>query len=93
MNFFSDIEMSLTYNPEGSFDVMIGESSHCMRGQLEQVDGKNQLTCNIDGVNSSANVVLNKNTLHIFTAVSKCYKIPCLSCGKISVTVVPIQAK
>ena len=68
--YFSEIELSLSYNRDMSYTVTIGDKKYVVVGDLTKVDDKTMMNCDIDGVKSSANVLLNGDSLHVFTAVS-----------------------
>ena len=70
-NFFSTAnELYVTYLPNGTFRVTIGEQDHNVEGLLEEDGEKTRLICSIDGTTSKASVVLNNGSLHVFSSVS-----------------------
>jgi hypothetical protein len=62
----------VTYNGGGQYSVNIngGEKFAVNGASLVKTDNKNILTCEINGHVTRSNVVVDGNTLHIFTAVS-----------------------
>lgn len=49
---------------------MFGEKSYQVTGEIQDEGEGIKLTCSVDGVFSKAEVVINNNTLHVFTTVS-----------------------
>ena len=69
--FFSTAnELYVTYLPNGTFRVTIGDQDHNVEGLLEEDGEKTRLICSIDGTTSKASVVLNNGSLHVFSSVS-----------------------
>lgn len=58
-------------NSDNSFDVTIGNQEHHVTAELTNDGSRTSIRCNIDGVISSSNIVIQKDALHIFTTVSK----------------------
>ena len=50
--------------------MVVNDNRYVVTGSLHETRDKNRLTCTINGVRSSANVVHNGNSLHIFSSVS-----------------------
>ena len=56
---------------DGHYVMIVGgETLHVTAGLADSGD-KTRLTCNINGVKTSANIVQHGDSLHVFTAVSK----------------------
>ena len=64
--FHTALQTDVTYQGHHRFAVKVGENTYLVSGSLDNTI----LTCTINGVKSSANVVLNGDTLHVFTSVS-----------------------
>jgi 3-methylcrotonyl-CoA carboxylase alpha subunit len=63
----NNVEILVTYDPDGTYKFQLGEQVFNVEGQLTSENGKNILTCDVDGVQSKANVVRNGPSLHIFS--------------------------
>lgn len=66
----SDFEVLVSYEPDGTYQFTVGDEVYSLEGSLTTENDKCLLTCNIDGVQSKANVVRNGPSLHVFSAVS-----------------------
>ena len=62
--------MSVSYNADQTYTLSSGDKTCTMTGQLHFTDTRSVLDCCIDGVHSKANVVINGDTIHVFTGVS-----------------------
>ncbi|ELU18344.1 hypothetical protein CAPTEDRAFT_225318 [Capitella teleta] len=63
-----DCTIQLTYVDEGNFTAQIGEETFDISGKLEFENGQTLLASTIDGMQSKASVVVNNETLHLYTA-------------------------
>ena len=66
----SGLDVSVTYTTGNSFVVQIGEVSYEVEGELSQVENKVILNSDINGVKSSASVVVLDGSVHVFSEVS-----------------------
>ena len=64
------LDVSVTYTTGNSFVVQIGEVSYEVEGELSQVENKVILNSDINGVKSSASVVVLDGSVHVFSEVS-----------------------
>ena len=69
MFFFSVIPLQVTYSRDGSYKILIDGTEHTVQGHLQEQAGKIMVVCNIDGTESRANVVINGDSLHVFSMV------------------------
>ena len=65
----SDVKIQVMYVAPGKYDMTIGEKTYSVSGTLTPDESKNILDCRIDGLPYKANVVMNGNSLHVFTQV------------------------
>ena len=61
----------MAYNPDMSYRVTLGDKTYTVRGDLSESGDKTLLRCDIDGVRCQANVVVNGDSLHVFTMVGE----------------------
>lgn len=63
--------MTVTYDSDFTYTVDVNGNKYRVSGELDKSNpSKTVLKCDVDGVKTSANVVLNGDSLHLFTAVS-----------------------
>ena len=62
--------VNVTYNGDDSYMIDINGDEFLVEGVMQNTGDKNILVCSINGVQSKANVILNGDSLHVFTAVS-----------------------
>ena len=68
--FITALNVDVTYHSNNLYEMKVGDNRYVVTGSLYETGDKNKLTCTINGVRSSANVVHNGDSLHIFTSVS-----------------------
>ena len=68
---FSAIDVQLSYIRDDTYVIVIGDKSYHVYAMLDTVADKNILRSVVDGVHSKASVVLNRDTLHLFTLVRR----------------------
>ena len=68
----SELSVHVTYSHGGSYIVTVNGNEHVVNGSLVNLDDKTVLECDIDGVKTSANVLRNGDSLHVFTMVRAC---------------------
>ena len=62
--------MTVTYDSDFTYIVELNGNQYKVSGELDKSNAnKTILKCDVDGVKTAANVVLNVDTLHLFTAV------------------------
>ena len=66
-----DVAVQLSYMGNDTFRVTVGDKTYTVDGHLQQEGDKTQLVSSIDGVQSKANIVINKNSVHVFNLVSR----------------------
>ncbi|XP_071178245.1 methylcrotonoyl-CoA carboxylase subunit alpha, mitochondrial-like [Mytilus edulis] len=67
----NDVNVMVQCNSDNSFDVTIGNQEHHVTAELTNDGSRTSIRCNIDGVISSSNIVIQKDALHIFTTDGK----------------------
>jgi len=60
--------VNVTYNGDDSYMIDINGDEFLVEGVMQNTGDKNILVCSINGVQSKANVILNGDSLHVFTA-------------------------
>lgn len=65
------ITIGVSSNPDGSYSVKVMDVEHHVTADLQKENGKLKLVCNIDGKISSAHVILQGDSLHIFSMEGK----------------------
>ena len=61
----------MTYDSDYRYTVDVNGNKYKVSGELDKTNGsKVLLKCDVEGVKTTANVVLNGDSLHLFTAVS-----------------------
>ena len=66
---FTDVDVHLTYVRDNTYLITIDDKTYNVYAILDTVDNKSILHSVVDGVHSKANVVLNGDTVHLFTVV------------------------
>ncbi len=64
------LDISVEVLGDGHYVMSVGGQTLHVTAGLADSGEKTRLTCNINGVKSSANIVQNGDSLHVFTAVS-----------------------
>ncbi|KAJ8312466.1 hypothetical protein KUTeg_009839 [Tegillarca granosa] len=70
-SFEAEITIGVSSNPDGSYSVKVMDVEHHVTADLQKENGKLKLVCNIDGKISSAHVILQGDSLHIFSMEGK----------------------
>ena len=68
--FIAALNVDVTYHGNSLYEMVVNDNRYMVTGSLYETGDKNKLTCTINGVRSSANVVHNGDSLHIFSSVS-----------------------
>ena len=68
--FITALNVDVTYHGNSLYEMVVNGNRYMVTGSLYETGDKNKLTCTINGVRSSANVVHNGDSLHIFSSVS-----------------------
>ncbi len=58
----------MTYHGHGKYAMQLGDEQFVVSGSLSLAGDRNRLTCNVNGVKASANVVIQGGALHLFSA-------------------------
>ena len=64
-----ELEISVTYNSVENYTMTVNGRDYVVAGTLNSVDDKTILECDVNGVKSSANVLRNGDSLHVFSMV------------------------
>lgn len=67
---FVELEITIQTNPDRSFNLAFGGKSFHVSGEIHEEGEGVKVTCSVDGVISKADVVVNNNTVHVFSTVS-----------------------
>lgn len=70
VNFSSEIDIKVTYNSDGSYTLNIDGKDFNVMGSLHTEGNRTRLSCNIDGMMTSAHLVHMGDVLHLFSVVS-----------------------
>ncbi|XP_062621454.1 methylcrotonoyl-CoA carboxylase subunit alpha, mitochondrial-like [Saccostrea cucullata] len=65
------LDIVIQANIDRSFSVTFGGKTYHVTGEIHGEEAGVKLTCSIDGVFSKADVVVNNNTVHVFTIEGK----------------------
>lgn len=68
--FVTELDIAIQTNPDRSYCLTFGGKSFHVSGEINEEGEGVKLTCSVDGVFSKADVVLNNNTVHVFSTVS-----------------------
>jgi len=64
------VTVDITFHQDASYEVISGSDKSTVRDvSLVEVDNKTILSCDINGRTSRCNVMLDKDTVHLFTLV------------------------
>lgn len=61
----------MAYESDGSLTLNFGDKEYSVEGDLDYLGNQTRLTCTVDGVKTCANIVLNKDCIHVFTTVGQ----------------------
>lgn len=61
------VDVVVTYNPDGSYSMQVGEEVHQVTGEVESEGGASFLHCSVNGVESRPKLVILDNTVHLFS--------------------------
>ncbi|XP_013419354.1 methylcrotonoyl-CoA carboxylase subunit alpha, mitochondrial [Lingula anatina] len=62
-----NIELKLTYNPDGTYTSAVRDREYLVTGHLETQGNKTVLKSCIGGIHQKANVVIQGDSIHVFT--------------------------
>ena len=68
---FADVKIQVTYTGYAMYDICVGENTYSVTGKFIAEGNKNILESCINGQPYKANVIINGNSIHVFTQVTK----------------------
>lgn len=63
-----DLIVHVSYEPQGTLSISVNDNMYAVSAELKSEDNRNILECDIDGHIIKANVVMNKDSIHLFTS-------------------------
>ncbi|XP_016107918.1 methylcrotonoyl-CoA carboxylase subunit alpha, mitochondrial [Sinocyclocheilus grahami] len=65
--YFAEVELAITYNPDGTYSMETGGQVFHVSGELQMEGDVTYLWCSVNGVLSRPKLVILDNTVHIFS--------------------------